>query len=141
MAGALPDLRMHDDRRFNADHREGRRRTGEDRELVVVGDQVVIPGVANVPLQLRAERTVIPKTVEAAIDFGGLEDKSAPPAKGDDLVHRLGHGGTWLSDWIVETVDRVPLAGALTRQCLASRPSGMGTGGPELPPVAPAKFS
>ncbi len=47
VAGALPDLRMHDDRRLDADHGERLRRTGQDRELVVVGDQVVVPGVCG----------------------------------------------------------------------------------------------
>jgi len=45
------------------------------------------PVVLQVALQLHAERAVIPRAVEAAIDFRRLEDEAAPFAQGDDVLH------------------------------------------------------
>ena len=38
---------------------------------------VVPPGVAQVVLQLDAERAVVPEAVDAAVDLGGREDEAA----------------------------------------------------------------
>ncbi len=94
----LPDLRRHDDRRVEADH------------VVAELDHRAPPGVADVPLQLDAERPVVPRRAQAAVDLAGLERD--PPAfrEGGDGLHEIGHGHRLLSR---------PLAAAagVGRQC------------------------
>lgn len=87
----FPNLRVHDDRRFESAHLELARRTVLNREFVMVGDHVVPPRIADIPLQLHAERPVVPKAVEAAINLGRLKQESAAFAERNNLVHRLGH--------------------------------------------------
>ena len=48
----------------------GARRRGE---VVVAGDHVAPPGFLDVPLQLDAERAVVPEAVEAAVDLARLK--------------------------------------------------------------------
>ena len=84
MAGCAPDGRVHDDGRFKADHVVAHARHGGPPQLL------------HVALQLRAERAVIPKTLDAAVDLGGLKNEPAPLAQRRDLLHqhilfRLGH--------------------------------------------------
>ena len=69
MPGGFPDARVHDDRRLDAGHLERARRTLRLYPLIVRGDHVRPPGVFNVALQLDAKRTVIPQTVETAVNF------------------------------------------------------------------------
>ena len=69
MPGGLPNARVHDDRRLDAGHLERPRRTLRLYTLIVRGDHVRPPGVFNVALQLDAKRTVIPQTVETAVNF------------------------------------------------------------------------
>ena len=78
-----PDLRVHDDRAVEADHADllavrARRR---------VADHVLPPGVLDVPLQLDAERAVVPEAVDAAVDFAGLEDEPHVLAELGELGH------------------------------------------------------
>jgi hypothetical protein len=67
MPRCLPDLRMLDDGRIEAD----------DAERLVVGpegrpsDHVIPPGVAEVVLELDAERAVVPEPVDPAVDLAG----------------------------------------------------------------------
>ncbi len=100
MTRALPDLRMHDERGFDADHRERLRSPLGDADFVVPRDHVAPPRLADVAFEFDAERTVIPKAVQAAVDFGGLKNKAPVLAEGDDLVHFLGHNN--FSQLIVE---------------------------------------
>ena len=46
------------------------------------------PAGLNVPFHLNAERAVIPKAVDAPVDFGGLENKTTPLAETREGVHR-----------------------------------------------------
>ena len=87
----FPNLRVHDDRRFDAAHLELARGTRLAGEFIVVGDHVVPPRVADVSLQLDAERAVIPKTVQPAVNFRRLKQESAAFAERNNLIHRLGH--------------------------------------------------
>ena len=87
MARALPDLRVHDDRAVDTGHFERRRVPGGAIELVVGGDVVVPPGLANVPLQFDPQRAIIPKALQPAVDLAGLKEKSPSPAQGDQLFH------------------------------------------------------
>ena len=82
MAAGLPDGRMHDDGGIKAD------------DIVTVAGHRAPPGVAEVALQFRAERAVVPESPDAAVDLGGLEDEAAPLAEADDLLH-AGVGGGW----------------------------------------------
>ena len=45
------------------------------------------PRLADVPLQLDAQRAVIPKALQAAIDFARLEQEPTPFAEGYQLIH------------------------------------------------------
>jgi len=80
VTGRLPDLRVHDDGRFDPD------------DIVAAPDHVVPPAVADVFLQFRAERSVIEKPVEAAVDFGRRKHKPAALRERDEVVH--GNGGS-----------------------------------------------
>ena len=64
-----------------ADHFVGRRRPGRLHQLVVAGDHVAPPGLFDVPLQLDAQRAVVPEAVQAAVDFARLKQKPPPPAQ------------------------------------------------------------
>ena len=82
VAGGLPDLRVHDNGGFDAD------------DVFAAADHVVPPAVADVFLELAAEGAVVEETVEAAVDFGGLEDETAALRERDDAVHGdSGRGG------------------------------------------------
>ena len=50
-------------------------------------DVVAPPGVLDVPLQLDAERAVVPEAVEAAVDLARREDEPPALAERDQLVH------------------------------------------------------
>ena len=66
---------MHEDAGVEAD------------DLVVLPHHRRPPGVAEVVLQLHAQRTVVVDRLHAAVDLGGLEDEAAALAQGDELVH------------------------------------------------------
>ena len=87
VARTLPDLRVHDDRAIQSDHLIGRRRARLHIELVVAGDHVAPPGLADVALQFHAHGAVVPQTVQAAVNLAGGKQKSAPLAQGHQLVH------------------------------------------------------
>ena len=57
VARGFPDPRIHDDRAVKAHH------------VVAHLDIVAPPGLLDVPLQLDAQRTIVPETVDAAIDL------------------------------------------------------------------------
>src|SRR5581483_1203184 len=67
-----PYLRVHDDRAVEPDHadflavRAGRR----------VADHVLPPRLLHVPLQLHAQRAVVPEPVDAPVDLRGLVDEA-----------------------------------------------------------------
>src|SRR5947208_3530850 len=75
MPARLPDLRVHDDRAIEADH------------VVARADVVDPPGVLDVPLELDAERAVVPEAVDPAVNLARPEDEPAPLAKRDELLH------------------------------------------------------
>ena len=66
MAAGLPDLRMHDDGGFQSRH-----------VIPLLGHRPP-PGILDIALKLGAQRAVIPKTVQAAVDFRGLKNEPAP---------------------------------------------------------------
>ena len=53
----------------------------------MAGDHVAPPGFLDVPLQLDAQRAVVPEAVEAAVDFARLKEKAAPFAQRDQFFH------------------------------------------------------
>ena len=69
VARAFPDLRVHDDRRLDADHVE--RTGGSFRRgvFVVRGHHVPPPGFPDIPFQLDTQRAVIPEALKSAVDF------------------------------------------------------------------------
>ncbi len=97
VAAALPDLRMHDDRAVESDHLESPWRTGRRDQFVVASDHVVPPGLLEVAFQLDAQRAVVPKTLDAAVDFAGLKQESTSLAERHDFFHRLHGSDTWWS--------------------------------------------
>ena len=68
MAAGFPDLRRHDDGRFEAG------------DVVALAGHGVPPEFLDVALEFRAERAVIPEAVDAAVNLGGLKHKPAPLA-------------------------------------------------------------
>src|ERR1700722_16416006 len=84
MAAGFPDLRRHDDGRFEAG------------DVVALAGHGMPPEFLDVALEFRAERAVIPKAVDAAVNLGGLKHKPAPLAQRHDFFHEriffwLGH--------------------------------------------------
>src|SRR5205823_4578628 len=79
MSARFPDLGIHDDRAIHADHADflaiGSRRR--------VADHVLPPDFLDVALQFNPERTVVPESVDAAINLAGLEDESPAAAQCD----------------------------------------------------------
>jgi hypothetical protein len=87
MAGALPDLRVHDDRAIEADHLVRFRGAGGRGQIVVAGDHVAPPGFLDVPLQLDAQGAIVPEAIQAAVDLARLKQKAPPLAQRDKFVH------------------------------------------------------
>jgi len=77
----FPHLRMRDDRGVQTDHAKWRRRIGELPDRVVARHHVVPPRFPNVALELGAERPVVPKAVDAAVNLARLKDEAAPFAQ------------------------------------------------------------
>jgi hypothetical protein len=73
----LPNLRMHDDGGVEA------------HDVLALAGHGVPPQFLHVALQLGTERAVIPKAVDAAVDFGGLKNESAAFAQRHDLLHAV----------------------------------------------------
>ena len=76
----LPDRAIHEDGAVHADH------------VVALPHHDAPPIVLQVPLQLDAQRAVIPAAIEPSVDFARLKNKTAPFAKADDFFHPLGIG-------------------------------------------------
>jgi hypothetical protein len=53
-------------------------------------DHIVPPSVFDIAFEEYAERTVVPKTVESAVDFGRLEQKASAFAQGNEIFHLHG---------------------------------------------------
>ncbi len=87
MARALPHLRVHDDGAVDAGHFKGRGGPGRGLRLVMGGDHVAPPGLADVSLQLDPQRAIVPKALQPAVNLARLKEKSPPPAQGDQLFH------------------------------------------------------
>ena len=81
VAGRLPDTRVEDDRRVEAD------------DVVALLDHRLPPARLDVVLRQDAVVAVVVRRAEPAVDLGGGEDEAAPPAERHDLVHRHGFGG------------------------------------------------
>ena len=96
---ALPNLRVHDDRRINPSHAINPRRTGEHIQVIVSQDHVLPPSVLDVTLELDAQGAIIPEAVQAAVDFARLKDEPPSLAQRNNLLHvhivmhRLSGGG------------------------------------------------
>ena len=75
VAGGLPNLRMHDD--------------GGIKALYVVAalHKVAPPSLLNIVTQLDSEGAVVIEAVVAAVDFGGLKNKTAALTQADDVFH------------------------------------------------------
>ena len=88
---------MHDDRAVEPGHLVGAGGAGSGGQLVVAAHHVVPPGVFEIPLELNAERSVIPKAIKAAVDFAGLKNEPTSLGERNNAVHtglvrRLFHG-------------------------------------------------
>ena len=75
VAGGDPHLGVHEDGGLDADH------------VVAVLDEPLPPGVANVALELDAQRAIVVRRRESSVDLAGLEDEAPALAQGDYLVH------------------------------------------------------
>src|ERR1035438_10511671 len=75
MPAGLPDLRRHDDGRFEAG------------DVVALAGHGVPPEFLDVALEFRAERAVVPKAVYAAVNLGRLKNEPAPLAQRHDFFH------------------------------------------------------
>src|SRR5579859_84480 len=71
----FPDLRRHDDGGFEANH------------VVALAGHGVPPELLDIALEFGAQRAVIPKTVDAAVNFRGWIDEAAPLAQRHDFFH------------------------------------------------------
>ena len=80
VARGLPHGAVHDDRAVHALH------------VIALPHIAAPPEVLQVFLQLHPERTVIPESIDAAVDFGRLKNEPAPLAEADDFFHSGGCG-------------------------------------------------
>src|SRR5205085_10915384 len=77
VSARLPDRATHQDRAIHAD------------DVLPLAHHNAPPIILHVPLQLDAERPVIPAAVKSAVDFARLENESPPLAQANDLLHPL----------------------------------------------------
>ena len=90
VSAALPDLRMHDDGAVESCHFVGAGRTAGNDEFIMGHDPIVPPCVFDIALAQYAEWTVVPESVESAVDFGRLKQKASAFAQGNELLHLHG---------------------------------------------------
>jgi len=64
--------------------------TGFYDEFVMGHDPIVPPSVFDIAFEEYAERTVVPETVESAVDFGQWEQKASAFARGNEISHLRG---------------------------------------------------
>ena len=77
VAGRFPNGRMNDDGGIDAD------------DIFAFLGHPAPPGLLEVAFEFHAEGTVIPETVDAAVDLRGLENEPPPLTERDDLFHAL----------------------------------------------------
>ena len=70
----------------------GENRSIHAHDIVPIADHTSPPVVREVLLQFRADRTVVPASVEATVDFGGLKDEAFAFAEAHDFLHSGGIG-------------------------------------------------
>ena len=76
MTRGFPDFRVHNNGRVHGNDLDGPTvRTGGR-----TADHVLPPGFLEVALQFGAQRAIVPEAINAAVQFGRLKDKPAPPA-------------------------------------------------------------
>ena len=75
MAAGFPDFGMHDDRGFEPD------------DVVALLRHAAPPVIFDVAFEFGAQRAVVPETIDAAVDLGGLKDETAALAQRHDLFH------------------------------------------------------
>ena len=86
VTAGLPDGGVHDDRGVESDH------------IIAVAGHRAPPSIAEVALEFRTQRAVVPKTTDPSVNLGGLENEPPPLAEADDLFHAgvrcgcFGHG-------------------------------------------------
>jgi len=73
VAAGLPDLRMHDDGGF------------ETGDVVTLAGHGVPPEFLDIALEFGAERAVVPKSIDTAVNLGGLKNETAPLAQRHDF--------------------------------------------------------
>src|SRR5205814_6927264 len=71
----FPNRAVHQDRAVHAD------------DVVAFVGHDAPPIIFQITLQLDAERSVIPETIQPAVDFARLKNETAPLAQADDLFH------------------------------------------------------
>ncbi len=67
--------------------------------VIVAGDHVVPPGFFDIAFQFNAQGTVIPETVQAAVDFARLKNKTPPLAQRDEFIHVHEEAGERVGEW------------------------------------------
>ena len=77
MAGRHPDLRVHQQRRVDAD------------VVPALLDKLLPPGALDIVFELHAERAVVPGVGEPAVDLAATVHKASPLAEADDFIHRF----------------------------------------------------
>src|SRR4029079_750856 len=77
VAGCLENRRMREDRAVHSDY------------IIALVHHDTPPVVLQITLKLDAERSVIPRAVESAVDFAGLKDEATPLTQADDFFHPL----------------------------------------------------
>ena len=79
VTGVLQDEPVHQDRGIESFH------------VVALVDVGAPPGTLDVVLELDAHRAVVPRALQASVQFAALKQEPAPLAEPHDLVHRHVH--------------------------------------------------
>ncbi len=87
VAARLPYLRVHQQRAVQPHHAEGRWGARYALRLVVMSDHVVPPCLLEVAFEFHAERAIIPRSVQAAVDLARREYEAPPFAQRDNFLH------------------------------------------------------
>ena len=77
VAARHPNLTVHQNRAVDAD------------VVLVLLHELLPPRALDVVLELNAQRAVIPRVGQTAVDFGAGEHEAAALAQGDELIHRV----------------------------------------------------
>jgi len=84
VAAALPNLRVHQNRAVQSLHAVGQGSTVECAHVVVAAHHIRPPSFLDVSFKFDTQRAVVPKALQATVDFTGLKKETTSFAQRDN---------------------------------------------------------